>query len=115
MLAPNSVATGSTIGVFAPSSPFTDDRFTRGIAALEALGFKVRVHPQTHERNGFLAGDDDRRLSALHDLLKDDRVDAIFCARGGYGMHRIVDRVDFELVKRAQKPIVGFSDVIALH
>ncbi len=114
MLAPRSVSHG-TFGVFAPSSPFTDERFAKGIAALENLGFKVRVHPQTHEKRGFLAGTDDARLAALHDLLEDDRVDAIIAARGGYGMHRIVDRVDYALVKRAQKPIVGFSDVCALH
>jgi muramoyltetrapeptide carboxypeptidase len=114
MRPPKTVATGS-IGVFAPSSPFTDERFNKGISALEGLGFSVRVHPQAREKLGFLAGTDAARVAALHELLADDSIDAIFAARGGYGMHRIADKVDYGLIARARKPIVGFSDVCALH
>jgi muramoyltetrapeptide carboxypeptidase len=114
MLAPRGFTAG-TIGVFAPSSPFTDERFARGLMALESLGFEVKVHPQTHDTRGFLAGTDEARTQALHDLLKDSAVGAIVAARGGYGVHRIIDRVEYDLVKRSRKPIVGFSDICALH
>jgi muramoyltetrapeptide carboxypeptidase len=114
MLSPHRVSTG-TIGVFAPASPFDADRFARGIATLEKLGFRTQSHPQVTARNGFLAGSDAERLAALHDLLRAPEIDAIIAARGGYGVHRFVEHVDFDLVASAQKPIIGFSDVIALH
>jgi muramoyltetrapeptide carboxypeptidase len=107
-------ATG-TIGVFAPSSPFVRDRYERGVEILKGLGFSVRAHPQTEARLGYLAGDDDARASAFASLLEDDSVDAIIAARGGYGAHRWIDRFDFSQVLRAKKPVIGFSDVCAIH
>jgi muramoyltetrapeptide carboxypeptidase len=104
-----------TIGVFAPASPFTDERFERGLAALRALGFDVHVHSQAHARKGFLAGSDEERVRAFHDLLDDPQIDAVMAARGGYGVHRILDKIDASKIRNARKPIIGFSDVCALH
>jgi muramoyltetrapeptide carboxypeptidase len=104
-----------TIGVFAPSSPFVRERFDRGVEILRGLGFSVHVHPQTEARKGFLAGEDDARANAFAALLEDGRVDAVIAARGGYGAHRWIDRFDFSRVRRARKPVIGFSDVCVLH
>lgn len=104
-----------TVGVFAPSSPFPTERFAAGLTAVEALGFDVRVHPSAHQTLGYLAGDDATRLAAIYALLDDPSVDVLWAARGGYGLHRLVDRLDPARVVAAGKPIVGFSDVCALH
>lgn len=112
---PRFVGPGATVGVIAPASPFPAERFAAGVAALEGLGFAVTVHPSAYAVDGYLAGDDATRIQALHDALQDPSIDVIWAARGGYGLHRIVDRIDVALLARAAKPIVGFSDVCALH
>lgn len=104
-----------TVGVFAPSSPFPPERLAAGLAALEALGFDARVHPSAHQTLGYLAGDDATRLASFHALLDDPEIDVLWAVRGGYGLHRLVDRLDPARVAAAGKPIVGFSDVCALH
>lgn len=104
-----------TVGVFAPSSPFPSERYLAGLDRIRSLGFDVIEGPDLRARTGYLAGDDDTRLASLHALLEDDQVDIVWAARGGYGLHRIVDRIDAALIASAQKPIVGFSDVCALH
>lgn len=103
------------LGVFAPSSGFDPTRFEAGIAVLEGLGFTLKHHPQIHERNGFLAGSDEARTNAFFELLEDDEVDALIAARGGYGAHRLLPRLDDERIASANKPVVGFSDVCAIH
>ena len=65
-------------------------------------------------RHGYLAGDDARRASELAELVADPRVDAIVCARGGYGCDRILHRLDAAAFRAARKPLVGYSDVTAL-
>jgi muramoyltetrapeptide carboxypeptidase len=103
------------IGVFAPSSPFADERFQRGLDRLRALGVELFLHRQLEERNGYLAGSDRARIDAFHDLISDNNVDAVIAARGGYGAHRIIEQIDFERVRAANKPLIGFSDVCAFH
>lgn len=104
-----------TVGVFAPSSPFPPERFSAGLAALESLGFDVHVHPTAYASLGYLAGDDATRLAAIHALLDDPAIDVLWAARGGYGLHRLLDRLDPARIAAAGKAIVGFSDVCALH
>lgn len=101
--------------MFAPSSPFQNERFDAGLARLEAAGFEVVVHPQARARQGYLAGSDDTRLAALHALVDDPQIDGIIAARGGYGAHRYVARLDFARIRQSRKALIGFSDVTALH
>ena len=114
MHAPTPITAG-TVGIFAPSSPFPEERYEAGLRRLRELGLTPLEHPDLRATKGYLAGDDDTRLTAIHDLLDDDRVDLLWAARGGYGLHRIADRLDAQRMRRAAKPIVGFSDVCALH
>jgi muramoyltetrapeptide carboxypeptidase len=104
-----------TVGVFAPSSPFQEDRFQTGLAALRALGLEPVLDDRLFARRGYLAGDDASRVALFHDLLDDPKIEVLWAARGGYGAHRILDRIDPERIRRAKKPIVGFSDVSAIH
>lgn len=111
---PRFVASGR-VGVFAPSSPFTEERFAPGVRALEALGYAVQIPEAARLSQGYLAGSDEARLTAFHALLSDPSIDVIMAARGGYGLHRIVDRIDRRALRDANKAIVGFSDITALH
>lgn len=105
---------GGHLRVIAPSSPFDRDAFERGVARLRER-YVVTYDARVFERDAYLAGGDARRLDELHAALADDAVDAIACARGGYGAMRLLPSIDLELVARARKLLVGFSDVTALH
>jgi muramoyltetrapeptide carboxypeptidase len=83
------------------------------VRELESLGFRVRVDDSIDARHLYMAGDDDRRAAEVNALLTDPEVRAVLCARGGYGWPRILDRVDWEALRRDPKPLVGFSDATA--
>ncbi len=102
------------LGVFAPASPFDPQRFEIGSAVLQTR-FPLKLHPQLLEQQGFLAGSDSVRLAAIDALLDDPAVSGLIAARGGYGVTRLLPHLDWSRFARAQKPIVGFSDLTALH
>jgi muramoyltetrapeptide carboxypeptidase len=112
---PRPITPGARVGLFAASSPFAPERFERGLAALARLGFVPVIPDGLTARHGYLAGDDAHRLAQLERLLDDPAIDAVLAVRGGYGLHRLLDRLDPQRIARAGKWIVGFSDVTALH
>lgn len=114
MIAPPPLRKGDRVAVIAPSSPFDAAKYREGVAWL-AERYSVVVRDDVLARDGYLAGDDARRLDELHDALAADDVRAIVAARGGFGATRIVHRVDWRALARSPKWIVGFSDVTALH
>jgi len=113
---PPSLTPGSRIAVAAPASAALAPADARaGLDALRARGLDVDESRARARPNGYLAGDDDTRAKELNALLVRDDVDAIFCLRGGYGLLRILDRIDYEAVRRNPRLIVGYSDITALH
>ncbi len=102
------------MGVAAPSSPFDQDLFSKGISILENMGFRVAVPDEIYNKDGFLAGDDEGRVAVLHRLFRDPGIHGIVCARGGYGSMRILDLLHGDLIRANSKPFMGFSDVTAL-
>jgi muramoyltetrapeptide carboxypeptidase len=115
---PPRIARGQTLGIVAPGGPIPIDKFERGLAQL-GDAFRIRVAPSvTAPRTGgipsYLAADDDTRVAELEDMLRDRDVRAILLARGGYGLMRILPRLDPELLRSDPKPIIGFSDATAL-
>jgi muramoyltetrapeptide carboxypeptidase len=110
---------GDRVAVVAPSGPVVPERLDRGLAVLESWGLSVTVGEHTrgvHERFGYLASDDATRADDLMRAWCDPDVQAVFCARGGYGVQRMVDLLDWESIAAAgPKVLVGFSDVTALH
>lgn len=102
------------IGVIAPAGPVERPEILPGIALLESLGFEVLESPHLYDRQGYLAGDDQSRLNDLHAMFRDEKIKAIFCARGGFGTLRIIDRIDFGLIRDNPKITVGYSDITAL-
>lgn len=112
--APRALVPGSRLAVVAPSSPFEQEPFAAGLALLRAR-YEVVCRTDVIARDGFLAGDDARRLTELQDAIDDDSVHAIVAARGGYGATRLIDRLDLSALARRPKLLVGFSDITALH
>ena len=78
-------------------------------------GYRCRIYPGALQAQGYLAGPDQQRLQDLHDAFADPGIDAILCMRGGYGSMRLLDQLDFELIRRNPKPLIGYSDITALH
>jgi muramoyltetrapeptide carboxypeptidase len=86
------------------------------INTLEDWGYEVRLGSTTHSAStNYFSGTDEERLNDLQDMMDDRKVHAILCARGGYGMSRIIDRLNFKKFRKHPKWIVGFSDVTVLH
>jgi muramoyltetrapeptide carboxypeptidase len=115
MIKPRALHPGDLVGVCAPSGPPDPDRLRRGVAALEALGFRVRAGDGLLERDRFTAGTLERRLGELHALWADADVAAIFCARGGAGAGRLLAGLDEGLVRSHPKIFLGFSDLTYIH
>ncbi len=112
MRAPAPLRPGSTVAIVAPASPFDREELFRGLAWLETR-YRLRARGSLFARDGYLAGDDARRAEELEWALRDPSLDAIICARGGYGVTRILDRIPWDAV--SPKWLVGFSDITALH
>ncbi|MGH8388287.1 MAG: S66 peptidase family protein [Pseudomonas sp.] len=103
-----------TIGVIAPAGPAALDT-DKAVQWMRARGYALKVFPGVYEKNDYLAGSDEVRLNDLHAAFADSEVDAIICLRGGYGTPRLLDRIDFQLLRSHAKPFVGYSDITALH
>lgn len=111
---PRPVGPGSHLAVIAPSGPFVAESFDRGLAWLRSR-YQVSLRPDIYTRNGYFAGDDARRLAELSDAIADPGIDAIVCARGGYGATRLLPGLSLGPIATANKTLVGFSDITALH
>ncbi|MGA8163690.1 MAG: LD-carboxypeptidase [Waddliaceae bacterium] len=116
-IAPPALKKGDAIGVIAPaSSPSVDlTKILRDLQPLRQKGYRIKVAPNVTHRYGYLAGGDEERAKALMDMWLDPEVKAIWCYRGGYGCTRILDRLDYEAIKKHPKVLIGMSDITALH
>ena len=85
------------------------------MAALEKLGYRVKLAKHVRARRGFLAGTDRQRAADLMNMFTDRRVHAILCVRGGYGAPRLLPLLDYGVIRRHAKVFVGYSDLTALH
>ncbi len=106
------------IGIIAPASPpRSEERIARSVSYFEALGYRVELGK--HFRDGlagksYLAATDSDRTADLHAMFRSKHVRAIFYHRGGYGSIRLLDKLDYQLIRRNPKIIVGYSDATAL-
>ena len=114
MIRPPRLRPGSRVAIVAPAGPVPREPFAAGAAILGAR-YALVHDDRIFARSGFLAGSDDERAGELLRALADPTIEAIVGARGGYGLMRIVDRLDGAVLARAPKAIVGFSDVTVLH
>jgi muramoyltetrapeptide carboxypeptidase len=113
---PKKLLRGDLVGVISPaSSPDDLTKINKGVAYLENLGYKVVVGKNVGKIKGYLAGTDKERLDDIHQMFADKEVKAIFNVRGGYGSLRLLDKIDYDLVKKNPKIFVGYSDINALQ
>jgi muramoyltetrapeptide carboxypeptidase len=116
ILKPKALRRGDVIGIAAPASPpASEEALAKGIRYLEQLGYRIELGPHIYHRRGYLAGTDDERTSDLHQLFANPRVKAIFTVRGGYGAMRVLPNLDFNLIRRNPKILLGYSDITALQ
>ena len=117
MIKPKPLRRGNTIGLVGISGALheSETRFEKMLEAIDALGYKVIVADSCREEYGYLSGTDASRAKGLNQMFRDDRVDAVVCMRGGYGVTRILDRVDFDVIRANPKLLLGYSDITALH
>ena len=113
---PRALPSNPHIAVLAISSPSETDRIEHAKQNLEARGARVTLSANfAHRHRGYLAGTDDERVQELNRYLNSTEFDAFFFTRGGYGAMRILDRIDYDAIRRDPRPMVGFSDLTALH
>jgi muramoyltetrapeptide carboxypeptidase len=107
---------GGTIGVVAPASP-SDSRsqVLRGVEWWEERGYRVKLAPGIWERDDYVAGSPQQRAEDLNVLFADSEVDVVQVFRGGFGSAQAIPYLDFDVIAENPKPLVGFSDITALH
>jgi muramoyltetrapeptide carboxypeptidase len=115
LLLPPPLRPGDRIGIAAPGGPVRHPAIDRGMAYLEARGYRPVPADHLEARHGYLAGSDRDRLGDLNRMIADRTLRAIWFARGGYGTSRIIDGVDLRPLRRAPKALVGYSDLTVLH
>ncbi len=115
MKTPDYLKKGSKIAIVAPARKISRNEIAAAVQWIEEKGFVAVYDDRLFAEYHQLAGDDDFRASVLQDYLDRDDIDAILCARGGYGTIRIVDKLDFTKFAKHPKWIIGYSDVTVLH
>jgi muramoyltetrapeptide carboxypeptidase len=111
---PQALRQGDLIGVVAAAGPVVPEEIEPGVALLESRGYPVRLSDALYEKKGYLAGEDGLRLAELERMFLADEVKAVFCARGGYGTLRLLEVLDFEIIRKHPKIFMGFSDITVL-
>jgi muramoyltetrapeptide carboxypeptidase len=106
---------GDTIMFVAPAGELLRKRMMLAKEKLEERGYKVKYRDDLFEVDGYLAGSDQRRAEELMQAFTDPEVDAIFPGTGGYGVTRMLDLLDFDVIRQHPKLVVGFSDITALQ
>jgi len=107
---------GDTIGLIGPSGTVREaGAVDQAIAYMKELGFRVKVGESAHAKYGYLSGTDEVRARDINAMFADPEVDAIVCTRGGYGTMRMLDLLDYDVIRANPKVFVGFSDITALH
>ncbi len=107
---------GDTVGLITPSSYVSDpDELEFARRFCEFFGLKVKVGKNVTQRYGYLAGTARQRVDDLHAMFADPEVKGIFCIRGGYGSAQMLDKIDYDLIRRNPKIFLGYSDITALH
>ncbi len=113
IIRPPRLRPGDRVAVCAPAGPVSEAKIRAGLEVLRAR-YRVEVAPDLCARRGYLSGSDDERAESINRYLRDPDIRALFVARGGYGLLRILDRLDAPALARDPIPLVGFSDVTAL-
>lgn len=105
---------GAVFGICAPSARFDTEKFNTGIQVLINLGFKVKIPDEIFMKKRYLAGEDMLRADMINRIYSDSDIDAIICARGGYGALRVLEFLNWNVINQNPKPFIGYSDSTAI-
>jgi muramoyltetrapeptide carboxypeptidase len=115
MIQPSKLVPGNTIGILCPAGAIPMEKVTICAQVLESWGYQVRIGKTVGTQFGHFAASDLERQNELQSMMDDPEIHAILCARGGYGLSRIVSQLDFTKIKAHPKWVIGFSDITILH
>lgn len=115
MIIPPYLQQGDTVAIAAPARKISQEELAPAVAMLEKAGFNIYYDNRLFAQHHQFAGDETVRAAYIQDLLDNPEVKAIWCARGGYGSARIIDRLDFSFFCQHPKWICGYSDVTVFH
>ncbi len=115
MIWPQQIEPGDTIMFVAPAGDLDPNRMARAKQRLEERGYHIKQRDDLFAEEGYLAGTDERRCEELMQAFADPNVDAVFPGTGGYGTMRILDALDYDVIRANPKLLIGFSDITALH
>ena len=103
-----------TIGIIALSGGVNKELLESTVNELKTLGYKIKLSKNIYDQNRYLAGSDGDKLEALYEFFQNQEIDIILTARGGYGAIRLINKIDYNIIRKNPKPFCGFSDVTAL-
>lgn len=106
---------GDTIGIIAPASFTSQEKVESAKKNLEEMGFKVVLGESTRSKWYSYAGTEEVRVKDIHEFFSNPKIDGIICMRGGYGCNRMVEMIDYSIIKNNPKVFVGYSDITTLH
>lgn len=112
---PSYLQIGDIIGITSPAGYSTLEEIQPAIQQIESWGFKIKIGETIGKRDFTFGGTDDERIKDFQQMLDDESIKAILCARGGYGFVRIIDQLDFTRFRKKTKWLIGFSDITVLH
>lgn len=115
ILYPRALAPGDKISIVSPAGPVAPEKVEGARAVLEGLGYRVEVMPHALGRNGHFSGTADERYDDMAAALTDPDTRAVLCARGGYGVVHILDRLARLPLRDDPKWVIGYSDISAMH
>jgi len=111
---PKRLSKGDLIGLVTPGSSVSEEELTDCISRLEGLGFRTTYNDTVLSEYGYFAGPDQERADEVMEMFAREDVDAIWCVRGGYGSIRILDLLDYEVIRQNPKVLIGYSDITAI-
>lgn len=114
IIKPKRIKPGDRVGIVAPGSYIDLKELLETVENLQKLGFKTYYTGNVMKRYGYLAGRDEERVQDLHEMFKNPEIDWIIAARGGYGCTRILPMLDYDLIAKHPKVLMGYSDITAL-
>ena len=115
MIQPQNLQPGDIIGMVCPAGSIPMDRVEKCIQTLTGWGYQVKLGKTVGTKNDCFSAADMERAADLQTMLNDDSVKAVLCGRGGYGLSRIIDTIDFAAFSKQPKWVIGFSDITVLH
>jgi muramoyltetrapeptide carboxypeptidase len=106
---------GDQVAIISPSGVIEKDKVLKAASVIEGWGLNVTIGKNVFKNDGPFAGSDNERLTDLQWVIDSEEIKAVFCSRGGYGVSKIIDKINFSPLRNNPKWFTGFSDITVLH